>query len=275
MKVLIVGANGFLGNEITKQCLTLGWEVSGVYNKSQENIPFKCKKIQVSSLTSLKEDFDIVFIAAGNFTLSHAELIETNVLTTHRVSQLFKSANLVFVSSIAVYGVHKEIIDENSSFIKPTMYGLAKIAGEFIASSHTSFSIVRLTNLYGAGMITKSFIPTIINDALKKGMITLKNNTRVHDYLSSVDAANLCIKAGLSKVNGIYLGATGKSISNPEVAKIIQKLTGCKLNFQLTDNSPSYSFDPEKTMKELNWRAGRSIREDLEELVKFYESSNL
>lgn len=275
MKVLIVGANGFLGSEIVKQCLVLDCEVWGTYNKNQKNIPLKCNKIQISKLLSSKGGFDIVFIAAGNFTLSHDELINANVLTTYRVSQLFKSTKLVFVSSIAVYGVHKEIINENSSFINPAMYGLAKIAGEFITSSHTTFSIVRLTNLYGTGMITKSFIPTIINDALKKKVITLKNKIRMHDYLSLADAANLCIKVGFSKVNGTYLGATGESISNLEVAKIIQKLTGCKLNFQSVDKSPSYFFNPEKTRKKLNWRAERSISEDLEKLVKFYESSNL
>lgn len=275
MKVLIVGANGFLGSEIVTKCLALGWEVWGAYNKSQEKIPLKCKKIRTSKLPTLKVNFDIIFIAVGNFTLSHAELIKANVLTTYRVSQLFKSAKLVFISSIAVYGVHKETIDENSSFMNPDIYGLAKITGEFIASSHTSFSIVRLTNLYGAGMVTKSFIPTIINDAFKEGVITLKNKTRMHDYLSSEDAANLCIKVGFSKINGIYLGATGKSVSNLKVAEIVQRITGCRINFQLSNESPSYFFNPKATMKELEWKAEKSIVEDLEKLVKFYESSNL
>lgn len=275
MKALIIGANGFLGSEIARQCIALDWETWGVYNKSKENIPTKCKKIQISKLSGLKTDFDVIFMSAGNFTLSHSQLINVNVLTTQLICHLFKSARLVFVSSIAVYGVHRDIIDENSSFINPSIYGLAKLAGEFIVSSHGSFSIIRFTNLYGFGMIPKSFIPTIIHDATQKKDITLKDKERMHDYLSVQDAANLCIKAGTSKVNGTYLGATGQSISNLEVAEIIQRLTGCNLNFQETDHSYSYFFNSDKIKKTFNWNPERSISNDLKELISFYESSNI
>lgn len=275
MKALIIGANGFLGSEIARQCIALDWEAWGAYNKSKENIPTKCKKIQISKLPGLKADFDVIFMSAGNFTLSHSQLIDVNVLTTQLICRLFKSARLVFVSSIAVYGAHKDIIDENSSFINPSIYGLAKLAGEFIASSQSSFSIIRFTNLYGVGMMAESFVPTIIHDAIEKKEITLKNKERMHDYLSVQDAANLCIRAGISKVNGTYLGVTGKSISNLEVAEIIQRLTACKLNFQETDHSPSYFFNPEKIKKKFNWSPVRSITSDLKELISFYESSNI
>ncbi len=275
MKVLIIGANGFLGSEIARQCIVLDWDVWGAYNKKKENIPIKCKKIQMTKLSSLKINFDVIFMSAGNFTLSHNQLIDVNVLTTQLVCRLFKSAKLIFVSSIAVYGTHKDTIDENSSFINPSIYGLAKLAGEFIASSQGSFSIIRFTNLYGVGMIAKSFIPTIIHDATQKKEITLKNKERMHDYLSVQDAANLCIKVGTSKVNGTYIGATGQSISNLEVAEIIQGLTGCNLNFQETDHSPSYFFNSDKVKKTFDWNPERFISNDLKELIPFYESSNI
>lgn len=274
MKVIVIGANGFLGRAIASKCLKLGWETWGSYNQSDNNMPKWCKKIHISKVQELKDDFDILFVAIGNFTLSHRELINTNVLATNHLSMIFKSAKLVFISSIAVYGVQNGTINEVSGFNNPTAYGLSKIAGEFVASSHKNYSIIRLSNLYGIGMISLSFIPKIINDAVNKRVITLKNTKRVHDYLSVEDAANLCIKVGLCGSNEIYLGATGKSVSNLDIAKNIQKLIfGCKLEIQESINSQSYFFNPEMTMKKLEWKPERSIQRDLKLLVKFYEDS--
>lgn len=274
MKVIIIGANGFLGSAIANRCLELGWVTWGSYNDNDNNIPRRCKKIHISKVQELKDNFDIVFVAIGNFILTQRELINVNILITNHISMIFKSAKLVFVSSISVYGVQNETINEVSSFYNPTVYGLSKIAGEFIASSHKSYSIVRLSNLYGTGMISSSFIPIIIEDAVKKRIITLKNINRMHDYLSVEDAVNLCIKAGLCSSNEIYLGATGKSVSNLDIAKIIQKhILGCKLEFQESIDSQSYFFNPEKTMKKLDWKPKKFIQRDLKLLIKFYENS--
>src|SRR3989344_3977641 len=275
MKILVAGANGFLGSEIARQCLKLRMEVWGTFNKRKDLIPQGCKKVPILKFNRLNDDFDIVFIAMGNFTLKNEELFKINMVTTTKISKKFKSAKLVFISSIAVYGSHKSIIDEHSEFNQTGTYGLSKIAGEKVVNRHKNYAIVRLTNLYGPGMVTKSFIPTIIIDALKKGKINLKNKARVHDFLSVQDAANLCIKAGQIKENEVLLGATGKSISNLEIAKIVQRITGCKLETEESDNSPSYHFNPGYTRNVLNWKPERSIKKDLVSLVKFYESCNI
>ena len=274
MRVLVVGVNGFLGSEIANQCLKLNCEVWGAFNRNQNNIPSGCKKIQISKIDTLEDDFEIVFISTGNFTLSNEQLSDANIITTTRISKKFRSAKLVFISSIAVYGMHEGSINERSSFNNPSAYGLSKVAGENIVKKRTKYAIVRLTNLYGKGMITKSFIPVIIIDAVKKGLINLKNKVRKHDFLSVEDAADLCIKAGQIKSNGIYIGATGKSVSNLEIAEIVQRITNCKLEFNESDQSPSFFLDPTQTMKALNWKAKKSIKSDLNSLVKFYESSN-
>lgn len=276
MKVVVIGANGFLGSHILQLCLNKDWQVLASYNNNQDNIPSQVNKIHITEIKKLKDNFDIIFIASGNFTQNHYELINSNVILTNQLTKLFKSAKLVFVSSISVYGTHQDIINENSSFNNPNIYGLSKLAGEFIALGHTNYSIIRFTNLYGIGMITKSFIPTIIRDALKKRVIVLKNKIRMNDYLAVEDAASLCIKASLNNKNDIFLGATGKSISNFEVAEIIQKLIpNTKIELNESDNSPSYFFDPAQTMKKINWKAEKSIKNDLKSLVKFYENSNI
>lgn len=273
---MIVGANGFLGSEIVRHSMKLGWQVWGAYHRNNNNIPVGCQNVAISQLNEINIDLDMIFITAGNFTQDHEQLLNSNLMTPSLVSKKFRSAKLVFVSSIAVYGDHNGIIDEESSFNNPGIYGLSKIAGEFITTGHPNFSIIRLTNLYGKGMNARSFIPTIISDSLSKGTINLKNNTRVHDYLAVEDAASLCIKCGLNKNNDIYLGATGNSISNLEIAETIQKLVpGCKLDtLQPDDIASSYYFNLHRTKNKLCWEAEKTLLEELKSLVKFYESSN-
>ncbi|MDO8573470.1 MAG: NAD(P)-dependent oxidoreductase [Candidatus Daviesbacteria bacterium] len=263
MKVLIVGASGFLGRSIVKKALILKWDVWGTYNKNPNFIPDGCKKISIQDLNKLDDGYNLVYIAVGNFTLNQEDLSYANKEIPTQIIQKFKSSKIIFISSISIHD--------------PTPYGLAKLEGELIVSRHKKYAIIRFTNLYGIGMNKKSFIPKIIKDAIAKKVITLTNKgERIHDYLYIDDAADLCIKAGLKTGNKIYLGATGKMVSNLKIAKIIQRLIpDCQIIFSGKDSAPSYSFNPKDTMKKLSWLPQKKIEDGIKELVKHYESISI
>lgn len=277
MKILVIGASGFLGSSIAKAALAQGWKVWGIYNKNEDLVPNGCKRINIDELNQLEDNFDLIYIAIGNFVFSHEDLIYTNIDLSRQICDKFKSAKIIFISSINVYGAHNDTITLNSSFNTTSPYGLSKLAGESIISKHGKFVILRFTNLYGVGMNEKSFISTIIKDAIKKKVITLTNTgERKHDYLYVEDAVQLCIKAGMRSKNEIYLGATGKSVSNLKVAKLIQKLIpDCKIIFSEGDFSPSFSFDVQKTKNSLSWTPKKKLEEGLKELVNKYENINI
>lgn len=277
MKALIIGASGFLGSSITQAALSQGWKVWGIYYKNKDLVPNGCEKISIDELNRLKDNFDLIYIAIGNFALSRKDLIYTNIDIPTQVSRKFKSSKIIFSSSVNVYGLHKDIIITTASFNNPSYYGLSKLAGEFIVSGHEKFTIIRFTNLYGVGMAEKSFIPTIIKDATSKKLITLTSNgERMHDYLYVEDAANLCIKAGIRGRNEIYLGVTGNSISNLEIAKIIQKfIPNCKITFSGADNAQSFLFNVKATRKNLAWSPRKKIEVGLKELIDHYEGISI
>ncbi|MFC1626957.1 NAD-dependent epimerase/dehydratase family protein [Patescibacteria group bacterium] len=270
MKTLVVGANGFLGSRVALQALNKGWEVLAIYHKNVNNIPKGCKKIRLNNIDSIKDRVDRVFLSVGNFSQNQKQLNEVNNRVTNLFCKKYKKAKIVFVSSVAVYGSHKGIISKKSSFNNPNYYGLSKISGENIVSNHPKYSIIRLTYLYGKGMKSTSFLPTIINQALKRGLITLHGDgSRKQDYLHVNDAADLCIRAGETKENNIYLGVTGYSLSNLEVAKTIQKLIpDCKIRFKGEDQTPSYVFQKDEATTRLGWKLKYSFEKGLKEIIK-------
>lgn len=270
MKICIIGANGFLGRNITLQCLEKKYDVLAVYNNRKSNIPAGCKKMKYCDLLKSNLRFDIVFLAVGSFESTYKELIDTNINVTQTICNKYKKAKIVFISSVNIYGFQKQTITIKTSFNNTNIYGLSKIAGEFIVMNHPKYSIVRLTYLYGKEMNTNSFVPKIVQDAIEKNLITLYGHgLRKQDYLNVKDAAALCILAAQNNKNNVYLGATGCSITNQQVAEEIQTLIpGCKIKKTNTiDKAYSYSFNVKATKKELNWNPKHTLQEGLKEMI--------
>ena len=221
MTVLVIGASGFLGGAIAIRYAKEGYTVYGSY-KNNPIVPSGCIPVSIDDIYNIKDKFDIVILAAGNYSLDKKTLVEINVGLTQNISNRFPDSKLIYISSVSVYGKHQDTIKEHSFYQDPTFYGQAKLAGETIISTHQKYSIIRLTYLYGVNMPDNSFLPRIIKSALIDHKITLYGDgERKQDYLHIEDAANLCYLARLGD-NGIFLGVSGVCYSNKEDYKILQ-----------------------------------------------------
>lgn len=270
MKICIIGANGFLGRNITLQCIGKNYDVLAVYNRQKNNIPLDCRAMRYNDLVKSNLQFDVIFLAVGNFELTHQEFINANINITQTICNKYKKAKIIFTSSVAVYGFQRKIITTKTSFNNPSIYGLSKIAGEFIVMNHPKYSVIRLTYLYGRGMSKNSFLPKIVQDALKKKVITLYGRgLRRQDYLHVKDAATLCILVAQSNKNDVYLGATGNSISNQQLAKEIQVLIpNCKIKkVSVIDKAQSYDFNVKAIKEKINWNPKYTLQEGLKEMI--------
>lgn len=249
MNILVIGASGFIGKNIALTCIRKGWKVYGTYYKHKSSVPKECGSLHVSSIDKLKNNYDIVYLAIGNFGCSYDELIEANVKIPLKVIKKFTKSRIVFLSSTEVYGIHKEQITEESSFNSPGIYGLSKISGEFIVRSFPNASVARLTYIYGTGMNDNLFIPRAVWDAKTKKTISIfGDGKRMQNYLYVKDAVEYCLEIGLYKKTGIFLCTNNKSYSNLNIAKIIQsEFDGCKIIFRGEDRSPSFLFNNTKT----------------------------
>jgi len=278
MKVLIVGTNSFLAQQLTKQLATdNGWLIDGIYNKNlnkTDRSNFR-KLIQVDDLESLSDEYDTVYLIAayipyGKYTTADIKLITSNITLPARVLTHFKSAKLVYASSVAIYGEpHHETITEDTSFVNPTKYGASKLAGETVISNADQFAIIRFTSIYGKGMTTRTFLPMVVDKAKTTKQITLfGDGSRKQDYIHVNDAADLLIAVAKHKENAVLLGCNGNSVSNVTVAETIQSLlSDVSISFKGEDHSPSFDYSSRRTLNLLNFKPKVTLREGLEMMI--------
>lgn len=251
---VVIGANGFLGSRLVKKLLEEYLNIIAVYNFNNSNIIPLVKTMHKDAFFNTTFNVDYIYFLSGNYTNSHKQLIEINN-DLERYIKKYPTAKFVYVSSTNVYGFHSDEISEHSSFNNPSLYGRFKLAGEFLISSLSNFSIIRLTYLYGPGITNSSFLPTIIRSAKEKFEIILNGDgSRYQDYLYIDDAVEMCLIAANVSESRIYLGASSIKISNLEIATIISKYTGCEINFVGEEKAHSFSFNPKETFETLKWK---------------------
>ena len=269
MRALIIGANGFLGSHICRGCLDNSWEITALYHRNKDQIPRGVDVYPIEKLEKLSEDYDTVFLSVGNYTLSTKELRQANVELTLRVVEKFDRARIVFISSAAVYGLHKDVINISSTFNQPNDYGLSKLAGEFVVKAHKNARIIRFTALYGPRMKENLFLPTIIRGAMKKKLIKIfGDGKRRQDYLYVKDAASLCLLVAKHKKPGIYLGAYGRSFGNNAVAEVVRSFfPGTTIVHEGEDRASSFAFNVPEVKRELGFKPSYSLKKGIKEML--------
>ena len=270
MSTAVIGANGFLGEELVKQLLKRKKEVIAVYNKNKGKIPDQAYKCSIEEFCERKIAPEYIIFSAGSFRNSRRQNITLICELLYKLTQNFRESRFLYVSSANVYGDHAEVVTETSSFNSIEDYGKSKLAGEFIVSGLDNFSIVRLVYLYGKGLDNGSFLPFVIGKA-KEGKIPLYGEgERMQDYLHVSDAAALCLKALYHNSSDIYLGASGRSLSNLAVAELVTEEIGdiCEIEFVAQpEEAKSLYYDPSWTCKQLDWMPRILLEEGMKEML--------
>jgi len=275
-KILIIGANGFLGNCLSKKCVDLGWSVDGVIHKSSDNLAAGINEVvpvtSISKLNTNKYDYVFnvaAFIPYGAYNTPDKHILETNIELVLTINKNFPAAKVIFASSVAAYGTARGVTNEKTECISSDIYGLSKLCGELITKHQTNYAIVRFSSLYGKGMYQDTFIPRMINDAKNKKMITLfGDGERKQNYLHVQDAAGYCINAALYGSNDVYLGVSSSSYKNIEIAGIVATNTNnSSITYTGFDDSPSFVYDNKHTQDVLKYTPAISIENGLKELI--------
>ncbi len=254
ISVAVIGANGFLGSYLTKALLFENKNVIAVYNKNNENIASQAKLMSERDFLKSNYEPTCIYFVAGNYSSSHLELLKINNLL-YEISKKFLNSKLIYISSTNVYGVHDKTIKLDYPYNNLGLYAHSKLAGEFVASSHKKFIILRFTYIYGLGISNNSFIPRLINNAKTEGIITIfGDGSRKQDYIHIDDVVEFCIRSSKLPSNEILLGVSGKSISNCEVANILNEEIGCLVKYEGEETGSSFEFDGESSFELLNWR---------------------
>ncbi|ADL52107.1 NAD-dependent 4,6-dehydratase LegB [Clostridium cellulovorans] len=250
-KVLVTGADGFIGSHLTELLLEEGYDVRAFayYNSFNtwgwlDTLPKdKLNSIDVftgdirdpngvrKAMEGIDEVFHLAALIAIPFSYhSPDSYVDTNIKGTLNVLQAARDLNterVLVTSTSEVYGTAQYVpIDEKHPFQGQSPYSATKIGADRIAESfYRSFNmpitIVRPFNTYGPRQSARAVIPTIITQLLAgKEEIRLGSLTPTRDFNYVKDTARGFIEIAKSeKAIGEEINiATENEISIGELA---------------------------------------------------------
>jgi len=255
-KVLVTGADGFIGSYLVEKLIEEGANVKAFvfYNSFNswgwlENLSkTKLEKVEIFSgdirdpngVRTAMEGCEIVFHLAALIAIPYSyhspdSYVDTNVKGTLNIVQaarILKIKRVLVTSTSEVYGTAKYVpIDENHPRQPQSPYSASKIGADSIAESfYRSFdlplTIVRPFNTYGPRQSARAIIPTIITQLLAgQTEIKLGDLSPTRDLLYVKDTVNgfLEIAKSSSLIGHDCNIATNSEISMKDLAEEIIK----------------------------------------------------
>ena len=216
-KVLITGANGFIGNRLMQHYKSQGIAVIGVdLTGNQEDI-FQGDIGQPETISHLLADCDVVIHTAAlvSNAIADADMWRVNVLATHNLVEAAKKHHIkrfVQISSIVAYGNSAEgELDENHPVhADGGSYVLTKLASEHAVLAATANStmelvIIRPGDVYGPGSRPWVVLPL---EAINKGQFMLPAKGEgffrpiyIDDLIRGIALATACKEAAGEIIN--------------------------------------------------------------------------
>jgi len=265
-KVLVTGADGFIGSHLVEKLVALGADVRAfVYYNSFNSwgwldtlSPATLKKMDVFSgdvrdphgVMTAMEGMDAVFHLAALIGIpfsyhSPDSYIDTNVKGTLNVLQAakrLKVQRVIHTSTSEIYGTAQYVpIDEKHPVNPQSPYAASKSAADTLALSfYRSFdlpvTILRPFNTFGPRQSARAIIPTIIAQIYAgKKTIQLGNLDALRDfnYVSNTVEAFVALAQCDQALGDVFNAGSTQEISIDELAELIQKITRRKVKIKI------------------------------------------
>lgn len=305
-KILVTGADGFIGSHLTEKLVEKGFEVKALAQYNSLNNwgwleDVNCKnQIDIISgdirdayfCKEISKNVDTIFHLAALIAIPFSYIapqsyLETNVLGTLNICQAAKENNvsrLIHTSTSEVYGTANYVpIDENHKLQPQSPYSASKIAADMIAMSfYNSFdlpvTIARPFNTYGPRQSARAIIPTIITQiATGKEKIKIGDLSPTRDFNYVDDCCNGIISLAENK---FAIGETFNIGSNSEISigdlfELIKELMSSNVEYSVDEkrNRPKKSevfrlyCDNKKIKKIIGYDPKIGIRKGLKKTI--------
>lgn len=308
MKVLVTGADGFIGSNLTEMLIKEGYEVRALCQYNSFNnwgwldgvehpaLEIVCGDVRDSSFCrEIARGCDVIYHLAALIAIPYSYIapesyVDTNVKGTLNICQAARAAGvkrLVITSTSEVYGTAIEVpISETHPKQPQSPYSATKIGADALALSfHNAFElpvvIARPFNTYGPRQSARAFIPTVISQ-IASGMTEIKcgdlRPTRDFNFVD--DTCRGYIALGTTPgIEGLEINiASGTEISMGDTLRLIAEIMDREVNF-VTDPARLRPKDSEvmrlcgdnSVITSLtSWRPQVSLRQGLEKTIKWF-----
>ena len=274
MKVLVTGADGFIGSFLTEALLAKGYQVKALayYNSFNnwgwlEDIP-QNKNLEVVTgdvrdphfCLTITKDVDLIFHLAALIAIPYSYVapssyVDTNVSGTLNICSAAKengNIRVIVTSTSEVYGTAQYVpINEEHPKQPQSPYSASKIGADAMALSfYNAFelpvTIARPFNTYGPRQSARAIIPTIISQ-IANGIKEIKlgdlTPTRDFNFVKDTCAGMIALAENDSTIGEEINICSNFEISMRDTLELIKKIMKSDVEF-VTDEQ---RLRPEKS----------------------------
>lgn len=309
-KILILGASGFIGQNLYLYFKKKNYKVFGTYlnkpvkNSNKQNI-FKCNLAnyyEINSISDKIKNIDVIINAAA-ITSGAKDIINSphihvndNAIINSNITKLSfekKIKHVIMMSCSVMYPSSlkklKETDYQDFQKIYPKYFGGAWMKifmeknSEFYSSLKKSkFTIIRHSNTYGPydkydlekSHVFGATIAKTMN--AKKTIKVWGEGTEIRDFLYIDDLCRF-IEMAIKKQNNnfeIYNVGSGKGISIKNLVKKVIEKSKKKLEIVYETHQPTLKtnivLDCSKALKDLNWAAKTTLDDGIVKSINWY-----
>lgn len=297
-KVIITGANGFVGSAVVKELLNNNIEVLAVVrNNHRNNLPDN-KHLKVVSLDlekivdlvdKVKDDqydtfYHFAWTGSAGVLRTDEKLQMKNVLWTCdclRVAKEIGCKRFVSSGSIMEKEVISAIYSQGSTPGLPYIYGAGKLMAHSLAKPIANSLGIELvwaliTNAYGEGEVSPRFVNTTLRRIINKEPLQFTSAIQNYDFIHICDVARaFCLIGEKGKANCEYLIGSSdakplkefiKELHNtlaPEAELLFGDIPFTGINMQISD------FDTSDTEKDTGFKAQISFAEGVKRTMEW------
>lgn len=225
-RVVILGANSFIGKAITKKFNSQNIKPVLV---TRQNVDLEKKQSSNKLKKILKKDDTVIFIAAvapvKNISMLNQNLVICkNIIESLKIK---KPNHIIYISSDAVYSDSKNKINEKSETTPESFHGFMHLIREnMLKELNCIKTFVRPTLVFGSddphnGYGPNKFIRCAQNN---EDIFLFGKGEEKRDHIHVDNVAEVVLTAAIKKVGGIINAVSGNVISFNEITKNLKKV---------------------------------------------------
>ncbi|TRZ51004.1 SDR family oxidoreductase [bacterium] len=277
-KILVTGANGFIGSRLTKRLEEGGAEVVKL-DRALLTLPEALTKV----MDEVKPNAIYHLAAYGNHYNQKEirDIFTANLFGVFNLLEASRGRNLdyfVNTGSSSEYGKKEKPMKEDMLPETNTMYGAVKAGATFLAKAYASeydlpVVTVRPFSVYGPGEADHRFIPTVVRCCLTGEVLKLAPG--VHDWIYIDDFINgmITVTENIKQLSGEVVNiGSGQQYSNKEVVEEVERICGITVakeevgNIRSFDTITSWVANNEK-LRSFGWKPETDLRSGIEKVI--------
>ncbi len=296
-KILVTGANGFIGKHVLPLLSSKGYEVYALQRSKVSNQD-KCHSV-ICDLSNEEQVRGVLcdigpthllhlawYTEHGKFwdSLENIDWIRRSVFLVKTFAD-FGGQRALVVGSCAEYSWDRAILSEEANSYRPSsLYGQSKnflrmLLDNLCKERGVSFAWPRIFFLFGAEEPKGKIVASMIAQFIQDQTFILKNGSMCRDFLHVKDVAHALVHIMDSSFQGAINIGSGEGVDLLTLGKTIQTLVGAGSLSISNENLPLANL-PKKLIADvtglkttLGWKPAFTLEEGLLDVIQSWKEN--